>query len=720
MNKKGDALPTYAPTFVDRLWDAYASHCECIAVPLSESGPSYRLSELYRFALERGKEHAVVVWISETGREGDWMHAILHQLERRRVFGSVIKAWSTNETLSQGKVDPRHLWHEVIYEIKRTVPRLRLIAFLPEFGEFDPKQVTEFIQNWVRHLPASLISASDQSIDWDTILPSNSYQFRVNDYFIKAATKHLNSRYSDELVEVLKALQEHGVCRLDSVAFCNAVYRTDAGAWTRHDARPAKGLSTFLSRCLRKRSDAAERPADALRITQILFVCSLDASLTETILEAANSHAYLYHWQIIQNDRSSTPISSNEQAERIIMLCSRGSPDTRPIIPRFVHRDDALTFLSLYREDLMNEMEIKVQHHTPAGSNYDARIVDLFAPYAETPDDGQILADIKKKLDDLSTRIANRVAVRNGYALLGDLAESVDSQLARECWSFIHRSPAEGEDINIIASAIMLGFVQPSSLHGATSFDDYLKRFDILDDDLEKLRLRYFAKNKMYSKLREGTVTGPYSGIFPNDIARCLYKFSLIDYRIRQGTDTRYLDETEDPNDMAWRMQSAFRLIAIESIIRNSRGFGGAEKKNVFISYRNSTKAEGGGQEAAKQIADALTEKGFSVFIDTQIKSGNRWSEPIVRAAVGHYCVVALISPAYCESPWCRLEQEIALLRRHHRDSMIAYLPIVLDDTSITDLRLGMQDRHEAVTDNNGLVRDLDSIVERIACLASP
>jgi hypothetical protein len=83
------------------------------------------------------------------------------------------------------------------------------------------------------------------------------------------------------------------------------------------------------------------------------------------------------------------------------------------------------------------------------------------------------------------------------------------------------------------------------------------------------------------------------------------------------------------------------------------------EKRVLFLSY-----AEEDG-EAAREIAERLSDRGFEVYRWEDMRSG-RFIERIEKAINRADAFLVLLSPNHLASPWCHWEQELALVREQN------------------------------------------------------
>ena len=91
---------------------------------------------------------------------------------------------------------------------------------------------------------------------------------------------------------------------------------------------------------------------------------------------------------------------------------------------------------------------------------------------------------------------------------------------------------------------------------------------------------------------------------------------------------------------------------------------------DVFISYANADR------ERAREIADALAARGWSVWWDRKIKAGQTFDEVIERELETAKNIVVLWSTSSIASEWVRNEAAVAAQRR-------VLVPALLDDVKI-------------------------------------
>jgi len=91
---------------------------------------------------------------------------------------------------------------------------------------------------------------------------------------------------------------------------------------------------------------------------------------------------------------------------------------------------------------------------------------------------------------------------------------------------------------------------------------------------------------------------------------------------------------------------------------------------DVFISYANSDR------ERARELANALSARGFSVWWDRNIKAGQAFDEVIERELEAAENIVVLWSQASIASEWVKNEAAVAAQRR-------VLVPVLLDHVKI-------------------------------------
>lgn len=107
--------------------------------------------------------------------------------------------------------------------------------------------------------------------------------------------------------------------------------------------------------------------------------------------------------------------------------------------------------------------------------------------------------------------------------------------------------------------------------------------------------------------------------------------------------------------------------------------------KKIFVSYSRADK------EYANRLADELTARGFSVWIDKRIEHGSDWFEEIEQAIYHADAVVVVMSPEAENSEWCR--KEILLTMREKKPMYPVLLRgkefAILIDLQFADVRNG-------------------------------
>lgn len=113
-----------------------------------------------------------------------------------------------------------------------------------------------------------------------------------------------------------------------------------------------------------------------------------------------------------------------------------------------------------------------------------------------------------------------------------------------------------------------------------------------------------------------------------------------------------------------------------------------AKRYDVFLSY--STKDS---KKEASQIAAFLADHGLSVFIDTDIKVGERWQTAIADALSSSRAVAVCISAASSDSPW-QQEEIHAALSRSARDEGVRVIPVILPGANVDEMPNFLQGIH--------------------------
>ncbi len=89
--------------------------------------------------------------------------------------------------------------------------------------------------------------------------------------------------------------------------------------------------------------------------------------------------------------------------------------------------------------------------------------------------------------------------------------------------------------------------------------------------------------------------------------------------------------------------------------------------KTVFISYRR----DAAGRGFARSLAEALTHRGYDVFLDVDSIDAGRWAEQIAAEVAARAHFLLLLTPGALdgcadEADWVRREYELAA--RHGRN----------------------------------------------------
>lgn len=107
--------------------------------------------------------------------------------------------------------------------------------------------------------------------------------------------------------------------------------------------------------------------------------------------------------------------------------------------------------------------------------------------------------------------------------------------------------------------------------------------------------------------------------------------------------------------------------------------------KKIFVSYSRTDK------EYANRLADDLTARGFSVWIDKRIEHGSDWFEEIEQAIYHADAIVVVMSPEAEHSEWCK--KEILLAMREKKPLYPILLRgkefAILIDLQFADVRSG-------------------------------
>jgi hypothetical protein len=134
-----------------------------------------------------------------------------------------------------------------------------------------------------------------------------------------------------------------------------------------------------------------------------------------------------------------------------------------------------------------------------------------------------------------------------------------------------------------------------------------------------------------------------------------------------------------------WQRLAAMKKLLEEPIKYNSTptkptstvtGHGGTKpnspKSNfdVFLAYAHEDK------ERARRLADSLREKGYEVFWDPRIPTGESWRSYIFQVLMASKCVVVAWSHNSIRSEWVLQEAEVGKRERK-------LIPVLLDDIEV-------------------------------------
>ena len=100
----------------------------------------------------------------------------------------------------------------------------------------------------------------------------------------------------------------------------------------------------------------------------------------------------------------------------------------------------------------------------------------------------------------------------------------------------------------------------------------------------------------------------------------------------------------------------------------------------IFISYSHKDNA------VVLPLIEAIQKAGFRVWFDEGIEPGSEWPEYIETHLMGSACVLAFISPASVESPFCRKEIGLAISHNDSNDKdkkHIDFLSVYLEKTEL-------------------------------------
>lgn len=125
-------------------------------------------------------------------------------------------------------------------------------------------------------------------------------------------------------------------------------------------------------------------------------------------------------------------------------------------------------------------------------------------------------------------------------------------------------------------------------------------------------------------------------------------------------------------------------------------------RHHIFVSYSRLDKLWT--RWARENVAGALetllrpSVGRVSIYIDEKIETGNSWPTDLATALARSRLLVPLLSRAYFESDWCRLELELMLRReqqcglRCDSNRAVLILPFVYDDGDCFPLEVSRRD----------------------------
>lgn len=637
------------------------------------------LRSRYAEALSTDSKNRLVVWLGAAPIQApwsDWAHQIMRQLDQWKVHSSLIAAW-THATTTAGPDTRWLVWQEVVDALARTAPRPLLQAFIPPLTGDDASQVrlandrAAFLEAWARLLDYTCYDRHPATADSTVGNATASTAANSDD---KALCDDKAKKYIAELASVL---QEHGVGRASAWRLATAYlacvpvvplapdlvddFLSDLVAPTRpFYLRLAKAPVSDTYPITP--NDADERGRWNVRLAFLLLLATLDDESVVTMCKAPSGFRELYGWQGVAGAEAKT-------RHAFIDACLHSQFPLEPIVPRFSSDGAAHNFWCRFRAPLLTSIDRLVKPtdpklDQPEDYTLTKALIDCFggakSSYAADP------TAIHGRIQSCDS--AKKGQRRRALLLLGDLCAG-RGPVAKVCWNQLE-DPGNGvPDLEALAAEIMLGKLSEARLTEA------LERKDLSADDKARLQFRYWVMTGNHEELAKlGAVRTLH---LPEDIARCIYAWCATDYL--PGSTAAQLPE---------RRHDVFRIIAIESLIRYRQTFQMDIYRPevepevaplVFISYRNASKADGGGREASQHLTDLLTHSRYKVYQDRRIAGGADWSEDILSQLFSAKVVVALHSTGYDQSAWCRLERQIACLKQDQGEQIGIYVPIHLD-----------------------------------------
>ncbi|MGE0700756.1 MAG: TIR domain-containing protein, partial [Hyphomicrobiaceae bacterium] len=122
------------------------------------------------------------------------------------------------------------------------------------------------------------------------------------------------------------------------------------------------------------------------------------------------------------------------------------------------------------------------------------------------------------------------------------------------------------------------------------------------------------------------------------------------------------------------------------------------EAYDVFISYAHADREEASDRSPAETLAALLEAEGYSVWWDRDLLAGQDWARQLARKVGFSRRVVALCSPRWVASEWCRREE----FRAYETEGKL--IPVLLEDCTLPD-RIARLQRIKAIGSDLTLVK---------------